>query len=216
MRLLFIKVAMRVVYLVGRLLYRFRIEGLENLPASGPYILSQNDLSQMGDTATAIAMLRLIFSGRMAEPVSLGDEYNWALQPWGWLFDMGENVPVPRGRGQAVTAYLTAIRALREGRVVAINPEGETSWEGRLVPPKPAAAYVALRSGAPIVLLVATKGAYEAWPKWGDRPHLTGRFVVRIGKPFRVTEVPCSKVSDEMVAEANRKIEQEMTALIYH
>jgi 1-acyl-sn-glycerol-3-phosphate acyltransferase len=100
--------------------------------------------------------------------------------------------------------------------VVAINPEGETSWEGRLVPAKPAAAYVALRTGAPIVLLVASKGAYEAWPKWGERPHLTGRCVVRIGKPFRVTDAPCSKVSDEMVAEANRTIEQQMTALIYH
>jgi 1-acyl-sn-glycerol-3-phosphate acyltransferase len=216
MRLLFIRVATNVTYYLLRLLYRFRIEGLENLPQSGPYILSQNDLSQMGDAVTAVAMLRLIFSGRMPEPVSLGDEWNWAMEPWGWLFAMGDSVPVPRGPGQAVAAYLSAIKGLRQGRVVAINPEGETSWEGRLVPAKPAAAYVALRTGAPIVLLVASKGAYEAWPKWGERPHLTGRCVVRIGKPFRVADAPCSKVSDEMVAEANRIIEQKMTELIYH
>jgi len=215
MRILFIKLATYLVYLVGRLLYGFRIEGVENLPESGPYILSQNDLSQMGDTYTAIAMLRLIFSGRMPEPVSLGDEYNWAMQPWGWLFDMGDSVPVPRGPGQAVSAYLSAIRGLQQGRVVAINPEGETSWEGKLVPAKPAAAYVALRTAAPIVMLVATKGAYEAWPKWAERPHLTGRFVVRIGEPFRVTETPCARVTDEMVAEANRKIEARMTTLVY-
>jgi len=216
MRLLFIRVATNLFYRLLGLLYGFRIEGLGNLPASGPYILSQNDLSQMGDMATAIAMLRLIFAGHMAEPVSLGDEYNWAMEPWGWLFDMGDSIPVPRGPGQAVTSYLSAIRGLREGRVVAINPEGETSWEGKLVPAKPAAAYVALRTGAPIVLLVATKGAYEVWPKWAERPHLTGKFVVRIGKPFRVADSPCAKVSEEMVAEANRTIEQQMTALIYN
>jgi 1-acyl-sn-glycerol-3-phosphate acyltransferase len=216
MRLLFIRVASNLFYHLLGLLYGFRIEGVENLPESGPYILSQNDLSQMGDAATAIAMLRLIFAGRMPEPVSLGDEYNWAMEPWGWLFDMGDSVPVPRGPGQAVTSYLSAIRGLREGRVVAINPEGETSWEGKLVPAKPAAAYVALRTGAPIVLLVATRGAYEVWPKWAERPHLTGRFVVRIGKPFRVADSPCARVSAEMVAEANRTIEQQMTALIYN
>jgi 1-acyl-sn-glycerol-3-phosphate acyltransferase len=216
MRLLFIRVASNLFYHLLGLLYGFRIEGVENLPESGPYILSQNDLSQMGDAATAIAMLRLIFAGRMPEPVSLGDEYNWAMEPWGWLFDMGDSVPVPRGPGQAVTSYLSAIRGLREGRVVAINPEGETSWEGKLVPAKPAAAYVALRTGAPIVLLVATRGAYEVWPKWAERPHLSGRFVVRIGKPFRVADSPCARVSAEMVAEANRTIEQQMTALIYN
>jgi len=212
---LIIKLASNLIYLIGRLLYGFKVEGLENIPKEGPFILSSNDLSTMGSIFTTITVIRHVFSGQMETPVSFSEEYNWATEQWAWMFDIGGAIPVPRGRGQAVSALLSAFRALRQGKIVALNPEGETSWEGRLVPAKPAVAWVALRLGAPIVLVVATKGAYDVWPKWAERPHLTGRFQVRVGKPFRLTDSPCSRVSDEMIVRANQRIMEEMTALVY-
>jgi 1-acyl-sn-glycerol-3-phosphate acyltransferase len=212
---LIIRLASNLIYLIGRLLYGFKVEGLENMPKEGPFILSSNDLSTIGSIFTTITVIRHVFSGQMETPVSFSEEYNWATEQWAWMFDLGGAIPVPRGRGQAVSALLSAFRALRQGRIVALNPEGETSWEGRLVPAKPAVAWVALRSGAPIVLVVATKGAYDVWPKWAERPHLTGSFQVRVGKPFRLTDSPCSRVSDEMIAQANQRIMEEMTALVY-
>jgi 1-acyl-sn-glycerol-3-phosphate acyltransferase len=212
---LIIKLASNLIYLIGRLLYGFKVEGLENIPKEGPFILSSNDLSTMGSIFTTTTVIRHVFSGQMETPVSFSEEYNWATEQWAWMFDIGGAIPVPRGRGQAVSALLSAFRALRQGKIVALNPEGETSWEGRLVPAKPAVAWVALRLGAPIVLVVATKGAYDVWPKWAERPHLTGRFQVRVGKPFRLTDSPCSRVSDEMIVRANQRIMEEMTALVY-
>lgn len=215
MQMLFIKLATDLIYLIGRVLYRFRVEGLENMPREGPCILSSNDLSTIGSIYTAIAVIRHFFSSHLDIPLSLGDEYNWAMQQWAWVFDLGGSIPVPRGRGQAVAVYLTAYKALREGKIVALNPEGETSWDGRLVPAKPAAAWAALRTGAPIVLVVATKGAYDVWPKWAHRPHLTGRFHVRVGKPFRLTDAPRARVTDEMIQQANQQIMAKMQALVY-
>jgi len=215
MRMLFIKLATDLIYLIGRVLYRFRVEGLENMPRKGPFILSSNDLSTIGSIYTTITVIRHFLSAKLENPISFGDEYNWAMQQWAWMFDLGGSIPVPRGRGQAVAVYLRAYKALREGKIVALNPEGETSWEGRLVPAKPAVAWTALRTGAPIVLVVATKGAYEVWPKWAHRPHLTGRFQVRVGKPFRLTHAPCARVTDEMIQQANQQIMAEMQALVY-
>lgn len=212
---LFISLASHLIHFVGRLVYGFRVEGLENVPKEGPFILSSNELSTMGDIFTIITVIRQVSSGHMAIPESFGDEYNWATKVYAWLCDIGGSLPVPRGRGQGVSALLSALAALRQGKIVAMNPEGETTWDGRLVPAKPAVAWLALRSGAPIVLVVATKGAYDTWPKWASRPQLRGRFQVRVGRPFRLTDSPCTKVSDVMIARASQRIMDEMTTLVY-
>ncbi len=215
MQLLFIKLATDLIYLIGRALYRFRVEGLENMPRKGPFILSSNDLSTIGSIYTTITVIRHFLSAHLDNPISFGDEYNWAMKQWAWMFDLGGSIPVPRGRGQAVETYLRAYKALRDGKIVALNPEGETSWDGKLVPAKPAVAWAALRTGSAVVLVVATKGAYEVWPKWANRPHLTGRFQVRVGKPFRLTDAPCARVTHEMIQQANQRIMAEMQALVY-
>jgi 1-acyl-sn-glycerol-3-phosphate acyltransferase len=212
---LVIRLASHLIHFVGRLVYGFRVEGLEHVPEEGPFILSSNDLSTIGSIFTTITVIRHVFSGHMAIPESFGDEYNWAADVYAWMFDIGGSLPVPRGRGQGVSVLLSALAALRQGKIVAMNPEGETSWDGRLVPAKPAVAWLALRSGAPIVLVVATKGAYDTWPKWASRPQLRGRFQVRVGRPFRLTDSPCTKVSDEMIARASQRIMDEMTTLVY-
>jgi 1-acyl-sn-glycerol-3-phosphate acyltransferase len=201
--------------LFGRLLYRMRVEGVENLPEEGPYIVSSNEIGRMGSIMTSVFIARRILRGLTVAPVGFAEEYEWSGM-WGPVYDRGSARPIfPHGRGQGVLALLTALRSLREGKIVMMNPGGEMSWDGRLVPAKRGVAWLGLRSGAPIVLVVATKGAYQVWPKWAKRPQLTGRFQVRVGKPFRLTDSPCSKVSDEMIAGANQRIAEEMTALIY-
>ena len=200
---------------LGRLLYGVRIEGEENIPEHGPFILVSNELSTMGDIFITVTIMHMVLSGRMDAPIGFSDEYSWANEQWAWLLAMGHTVAVPRGPGQAVAAYLSALRGLREGKIVALNPEGEISWDGREVRPKPAAAYVALRSAAPIVPMVTTRGAYDVWPRWAERPRLTGSFVVRVGSPFRVTDTAGSKVSTEAIVRANERIMEEMAALTY-
>ena len=211
-----LRVFTSMMLLLGRLFYKVRVEGLENLPQEGPYILSSSETGQMGTMLTMVLIGRLVFSGLMEAPVGFAEEYNWT-QGWKEAFSTAGVRPVfPHGRGQAAWAILAALRSLREGKIVAMNPAGEMSWDGRPVPPNRGVAWLALRSGAPIVLVVATKGAYEVWPKWAKRPHLTGDFQVRVGQPFRLTDSPCSKVSDEMIARANERVMEETTALIYH
>ncbi len=89
------------------------------------------------------------------------------------------------------------------------------SLDGRLVPPTRAVASLALRTGAPVVFLASTKGAYDIWPAWADRPQLTGRFQIRSGKPRYLSDAPCFRVNNERITAPNRRIMEEMTALIY-
>lgn len=204
-----------VLFLLFRFLYKVRIEDSENLPPKGPYILSSNEIGQMGSMMTSVVMARLILRGRVADPVGFADEYNWT-QMWRAVYDRGGARPVlPHGRGQGTWMLLAGLRALREGRIVVLNPEGEMSWDGRMVRLRSAVAWLALRSGAPVVPMVSTKGAYEVWPKWAKSPHFTGHFQVRVGKPLFLSDGPCSTVSDEMIQQGNQRIRAEMMSLIY-
>ncbi len=205
-----------VLFSLFRFLYKVRIEGSENLPPRGPYILSANEISEMGSIMTSVVVARLILRGKVANPVGFADEYNWT-QMWKAVYDRGGARPVlPHGRGQGTWMLLEALRALRRGRIVVLNPEGEMSWDGRMVRLRPAVAWLALRSGAPIVPMVSTKGAYDVWPKWAKRPHLSGHFQVRMGRPLLLSKGPCSAVSDEMIEQGTLRLKEEMMSLIYH
>jgi 1-acyl-sn-glycerol-3-phosphate acyltransferase len=203
------------MFLVYRVLYKVQVRGLENVPPEGPFILSSNEIGKMGNLLISFVISKLVLGGHMKKPVGFLDEYA-LTSPYGSLFrQFGARPIFPHGRGQAVAALLSALQSLREGEILAMNPEAQTSLDGRLVPPTRAVAWLALRTGAPVVFLVSTKGAYDVWPAWSNRPQFTGRFQVRVGKPLYLSDAPCSRVNDQMIATANRRIMEEMTALIY-
>ncbi len=189
---------------------------MENIPPGGPYILSSNEISQLGNMYSAMVVARLTFRGVIPELVAFADEFNWTTVWRGLYSRFGAHPILPHGRGQGTVALLQGLTALQQGKVVSMNPEGEMSWDGRLIPPKPAVAWLALRSGAPILLLVTTRGAYDVWPKWAPAPHWTGNFQIRIGKPFRLTDVPLSRVTPEILERGNQRLMQEMNCLIYN
>jgi 1-acyl-sn-glycerol-3-phosphate acyltransferase len=205
-----------VMSVAFRLLYRVTFEGLDNIPEEGPFIVSSNEIGKMGNMLISFVVSKLVLGRLMEQPVGFLDEYSLTTQ-YGALFrEFGTQPLFPHGRGQAAAGLLRALHALREGKSVAMNPEAQISWDGRLVPLTRGVVWLALRSGAPIVLIVATKGAYDAWPAWADRPQVTGDFRVRIGKPLHLSDGPCSRATDEMIELANQKLAQEMTTLIYH
>jgi 1-acyl-sn-glycerol-3-phosphate acyltransferase len=205
----------RLFLFLGRLAYRIRIEGLENLPARGPYILSTNEISQMGSAFTTMVIVRLAFEGRLRDLVGFGAEDTWHNPFLIRLYPRTEVHPVLPGRGQSVPALLAALETLRAGKVVAMNPEGEMSWDGRIVPFKPGVAWLALRSGVPVVPLVSTRGAYEVWPRWSMQPRFTGRFAIRLGRPIHLADGPLRRVEDDDLVAATRRLTEEIQALIY-
>jgi 1-acyl-sn-glycerol-3-phosphate acyltransferase len=200
---------------IARLLYGMKIEGMERIPEKGPYILAFDEIGHMATMMTTVFVAHNILGGRLEQPVGFGDEFMWS-QGWRRIYDKGDSTPIfPHGRGQAAHGLLRGLAALEQGKIVMMNPTGEMSWDGKPVPPKKGVAWLALRSGTPVVLVVATKGAYEVRPKWMERPQLTGRFDLRVSEPMYFAEGPLSSVSDEMVAEANAKIREEMNVLVY-
>jgi 1-acyl-sn-glycerol-3-phosphate acyltransferase len=150
----------------------FHVTGQENLPEKGPLIVVGNHFSFIDPAATIrVVPWPLDFIAGTINPGS-PHTVTWLPGVWG----------VHRAhRGTASTYALKASEAvLSQSGVLGVFPEGG-SWANVLRPPRPGAAYLAARSGAPI-LPIGFDGLIDVFPllRRGKRAHVT----VRIGKPF--------------------------------
>jgi 1-acyl-sn-glycerol-3-phosphate acyltransferase len=163
-----------------RPLFRPWVEGLENIPETGPAILASNHLSFLDSIFLPLmAPRRITFLAKR--------EYFTEPGPKGFLkrlfFKGVGQVPIDRSGGAASDAALrTAVRILAEGKLLGIYPEGTRSPDGRLYRGKIGVARMALEADVPVIP-VAMIGTFEVQPPGQIRPNVR-RVGIRIGKPL--------------------------------
>jgi 1-acyl-sn-glycerol-3-phosphate acyltransferase len=159
-----------------RLMYRPKARGLDNIPAEGPVILAANHLSFMDSLFIPLRVKRRV--------VFLGKADYFDKGRTRWFFKMVNVIPVRREGGMAGEAAIQAgVKALKDGNVVAIYPEGTRSPDGRLYRGKTGVARMALLAGCPVVP-VGVFGTREINPPEKKMPKLSGRIQVVYGKPL--------------------------------
>ncbi|MDZ7733518.1 MAG: lysophospholipid acyltransferase family protein [Acidimicrobiia bacterium] len=171
-RVLYGIVRAAIVY-VGRVYFRLRVDGREHVPTSGPFIVSPVHRSNL-DTPIigAITKRRMRYMGK---------ESLWENAFGAWSLTVLGGFPVQRG--QADRAALQAcIEVLERGEPLVVFPEG-TRQQGPLVQKLfDGPAYVACRTGAPIVP-VGLGGTERAMPVGAKFVRPT-RVAIVIGEPI--------------------------------
>ena len=126
---------------------RVRVVGLENVPAE-PSILMSNHVSNLDPP-----VLLPVIPGRASAMLK---KSLMRIPLLGTAMRMGGFVPVARGqsREEAIKSVAAASEALRHGSHLVVFPEGTRSPDGRLLPFKKGAFFLALETGAPIVPVV--------------------------------------------------------------
>lgn len=204
-----------------RLLYGFRVEGKENLPTEGPFILVNNEHSPVAFLITgwiAIVALKEAFR-RNPETIAFLREELFEF-PF-FRSALNEKTPgryaalTPVAAGRLALGLLEAYRTLQNGGIVVLNPEGDMPWDGRPLPLGHALAWLGLHTAAPIVPAMITMGAYDIWPRWQPRMNLTGRVRLRIGRPFRLSETPLDHIREEDLAPAEKIMRARFDELRY-
>ena len=186
----------------------FRVDGVERLPTSRPFILASNHNSHL-DTG---AML-VILSGHVdcLHPVAARDYWfrnrftSWASRV---LLDA-----VPFDRHERFSRSLSLARAMiRENHSLLYFPEGGRSDTGEMQPFKGGVGVLALQSGAPIVP-AKVSGTFEAMPKgnWFPRRH---EVHVTFGDPIFVepylqanADVDSSELARTITEDAQKAVE---------
>jgi len=149
-----------------------QIIGQENFPEGGPLLVVANHFSFIDPVATVrVAPWPLEFVGGFQMP-NAPASVTWIPKVWGYY-------PVFRGTGSRY-ALRAAEAVLAQGGVLGIFPEAG-SWATVLRPPRPGAAFLAVRTGARI-LPMGFDGLPDVFPRL--RRGRRARVTVRIGKLF--------------------------------
>ncbi len=132
-----------------RLIFRPRVEGLENVPNEGPVIIASNHLSFGDSIFMPLAVKRKVTFPAKSEYFTGSGIKGWLVK----MFFVGTGqVPIDRSGGRAARAALEiGLQILRAGGIFGIYPEGTRSPDGRLYRGKTGVARLALESGAPVV-----------------------------------------------------------------
>jgi len=131
------------------ILFRPKVKGLRNVPASGPVIIASNHLSFSDSIFMPLVVPRKVtFLAK--------SEYFTSPGPKGLLkkltFIALGQVPVDRSGGRrSEAALITGLKILAEGKCLGIYPEGTRSPDGRLYKGRTGIARLAIESGAPII-----------------------------------------------------------------
>lgn len=177
------------------LLCRVDDRALAKIPLEGPMILVCNHINSLE--------VPLVFSRLTPRQVTgFAKSETWDNPLLGKMFDMWGAIPLKRDYPDIV-ALRSGLKALEQGKIVAISPEGTRSWDGRLQQGHPGIVTLALRANAPILPL-----AYYGGEKFSENLRRLRRtdFRIEVGQPFylntrgeRVNGEIRRKITDEIM-----------------
>lgn len=157
-----------------------KVSGLENIPQHGPALIVSNHLGD-ADLIVGISCTPV-----MVEVFAKAELYDFPAL--GWFMDAYGVIWVHRGYPDK-RAIRAALQGLREGRIIAIAPEGRESLTGGLEEGTGGAAYLALKSKAPIIPVTFT-GTENKKVFRNLRRLKRTRITVTIGSPLRLVDLP--------------------------
>ena len=166
----------------------WRLEGAENIPRSGGYILVANHINWKDPPWIEFALGHAIRY--------MGKRELFETPVIGYLLRAIGAFPVRRGEADR-GALQTALAVVAAGQPLGFFPEGHRSESGQLIRGRPGVAYVARHSGAPMIPLAVS----------GTRRARLGAFwrrdiLLRVGEPFRTSDLGVATEDPQVVTDA--------------
>ncbi|MBI5879412.1 MAG: 1-acyl-sn-glycerol-3-phosphate acyltransferase [Chloroflexi bacterium] len=180
---------------------KLTIDGLSNVPATGPVVIAINHSSFVEPLLAGAYVKRPIVMMSKAE--------NFDLPIGGWVVKMYGAFPIRRGEADR-ESIKTALAVLRGGRVLLMAPEGTRSPDGQLQPGHDGLAMLAARTGAAVVPFAVAGGK----PVWKNAWRLRRtRVSARAGAPMYLNEFG-EKPSREQLAKLTDRVMLRLAELL--
>ena len=184
-----------------RVFWRLTIEGRENLPASGSYVVAPVHRSNIDFAVVAVITRRRL---RYMAKDSL---WKYGL---GRLWEALGAFPVHRGSADR-EALRRCIEVIERGEPLVLFPEGTRQAGPEVQPLFDGAAYVASRTGVPVIP-VGIGGSAKAMPK-GSKMLRPVKVHVIIGKPIEPPPSDGGRIPRRGVREMTATLKTEIQAL---
>jgi len=159
--------------LLARSFFNHRVISRENLALPGGALIAANHASFVDPPFIGIALDQQIHY--LARKTLFDHPVAGAiLRSW-------NSIPVDQERPD-MTSLKTVVRRLRDGKKVLVFPEGERSFDGKLLPGQPGIGLIVAKSGVPVIP-VRLFGTHEALPRGGSIIH-PSEITLVCGKPW--------------------------------
>jgi 1-acyl-sn-glycerol-3-phosphate acyltransferase len=179
----------------AKVFWRLEIHGAENVPTDRPFVIAPVHRSNID-----FALIATVTRTRMRY---MGKDSLWKVAPLGAIFSVLGAFPVRRGSADREALRLS-MSIIEHGEPLVLFPEG-TRQQGPVVQPLfEGAAYVASRTGVPIVP-VGIGGSERAMPK-GSKVFRPVKIVVVIGEPIVPPRADGPRVPRRVVHELTARL----------
>lgn len=186
-----------VAKVVVKVLYRAEYVGVENIPKDGGFIIASNHVSFFDPVIIGAGAARRIHCMAKAELFE---------KPFlGWFFTHLNAFPVKRGKSDKASVEY-AVKAVNEGEVLGIFPEGTRSKDYKPGTAKAGVALIAKATGADVLPVSVYSGEKKLSP-------FKTKVVVRFGEVIKHEELSMEKGTSAELREASRLIMSKITEL---
>ncbi|MCA6080298.1 MAG: 1-acyl-sn-glycerol-3-phosphate acyltransferase [Endomicrobium sp.] len=139
-----------IVFLIGKqmfrmafgLLYRWHIEGMENIPQSGGAVIAPNHIGFFDSPLVASAMKRPAYF--------MGKKELFDIPIFGWIIRRTNAFPIKRG-SQDIIAMRNTFSILKNGHLLLMFPEGVRSKDGKIGKAKAGVGMAACNTQVPLI-----------------------------------------------------------------
>ena len=201
---MFLKILRLVCRTILRIIARIDYQEMERIPNSGAYLAVSNHLGRLD------AILAVVLSNRNDIIMMIAEKYQ-AYWIWRWTARQLDALWLDR--------HNTDFRTLREvqkrlkaGGIAAIAPEGTRSATGQMQPGKPGAAYLATKTGVPIIP-IAIIGTLDQVVYRRLKRLQRLDIIIRVGNPFELPPMPRQN-RDEYLQQSTDEMMVRIAALL--
>lgn len=159
---------------IFKMMFRYKTEGLDNIPKTGKVILAGNHTGKLDIFILQMATKRKLWF--VTGPVAL------KLPIIGHMLKWFNILPLEFGNG--MEAIESAVTKLKGGEAVVIFPEGKLSDDDGLSRFKRGVGIMAKEANCPIVPF-AIKGGFDAWSKFRRNPRLFTSIIIQFGQAIK-------------------------------
>jgi 1-acyl-sn-glycerol-3-phosphate acyltransferase len=190
-----------LAWLVTHTLYRVRVKGLENIPETGACILACNHVSYADS---------VLLAGVVRRPIRFVIDHQIYKTPvLHSVFKLNRTIPVASCRESDALkeqAFALVAKALRDGEIIGIFPEGRLTPDGEIKNFLPGITRMARETSSPVVPMAL----HGMWGSFFSRSHkgramrkLRGIFskvTVQAGAPIVPEDLKLKDLRDKVVA----------------
>jgi 1-acyl-sn-glycerol-3-phosphate acyltransferase len=180
--------------------------GLENIPVKGPFIIAANHESYMDHFI--IVKTFVMHTNQKIHFLAKKEHFSNPLKAT-WHRWAGA-IPLDR-EAKGTKALRWAVKALKNGKIIGVHPEGTRSLTGKLQKGKTGVARLALAARVPVVP-VGLIGTFEIMPKGKHIPKLK-RAKINIGKPIYFNKYYNKKITKKLLRNVTDEIMKEIAKL---